>query len=178
MKKPILKTVSSSMQEKEKVRKIRDESLNTAISQIEQSYGKGSIMKLGDNKESVDVDVISTGSIGLDIALGVGGLPRGRIVEIYGPESSGKTTLAIHAIAECQKTGGTCAFIDAEHALDPAYAKKLGVDIDSLLISQPDSGEQALEIAETLVRSNAVDILVVDSVAALVPKAANRRGYG
>ena len=171
MKKPILKTVSSSMQEKEKVRKIRDESLNTAISQIEQSYGKGSIMKLGDNKESVDVDVISTGSIGLDIALGVGGLPRGRIVEIYGPESSGKTTLAIHAIAECQKTGGTCAFIDAEHALDPAYAKKLGVDIDSLLISQPDSGEQALEIAETLVRSNAVDILVVDSVAALVPKA-------
>ena len=117
------------------------------------------------------VSTVSTGSIGLDIALGVGGLPRGRIVEIYGPESSGKTTLAIHAIAECQKTGGTCAFIDAEHALDPAYAKKLGVDIDSLLISQPDSGEQALEIAETLVRSNAVDVLVVDSVAALVPKA-------
>ena len=171
MKKPILKTVSSTMQEKEKVRKIKDESLNTAISQIEQSYGKGSIMKLGDNKENVDVDVVSTGSIGLDIALGVGGLPRGRIIEIYGPESSGKTTLAIHAIAECQKNGGTCAFIDAEHALDPAYAKKLGVDIDSLLISQPDSGEQALEITETLVRSNAVDILVVDSVAALVPKA-------
>ena len=171
MKKPILKTVSNNMQETEKVKKIRDESLTTAISQIEQSYGKGSIMKLGDNKENVDVDVVSTGSIGLDIALGVGGLPRGRIIEIYGPESSGKTTLAIHAIAECQKNGGTCAFIDAEHALDPAYAKKLGVDIDSLLISQPDSGEQALEITETLVRSNAVDILVVDSVAALVPKA-------
>ena len=170
MKKPILKTVSSTMQEKEKVRKNKGESLNTAISQIEQSYGKGSIMKLGDNKQ-IDVDVVSTGSIGLDIALGIGGLPRGRIVEIYGPESSGKTTLAIHAIAECQKEGGTCAFIDAEHALDPAYAKKLGVDIDSLLISQPDSGEQALEITETLVRSNAVDILVIDSVAALVPKA-------
>ena len=171
MKKPILKTVSSTMQENEKVKKIKDESLDTAISQIEQSYGKGSIMKLGDNKENVDVEVVSTGSIGLDIALGVGGLPRGRIIEIYGPESSGKTTLAIHAIAECQKNGGTCAFIDAEHALDPSYAKKLGVDIDSLLISQPDSGEQALEITETLVRSNAVDILVVDSVAALVPKA-------
>ena len=171
MKKTILKTVSSTMQEKEKVSKIRDESLNTAISQIEQSYGKGSIMKLGDNKKNVDVDVISTGSIGLDIALGIGGLPRGRIIEIYGPESSGKTTLAIHAIAECQKTGGTAAFIDAEHCLDPSYAKKLGVDIGSLLISQPDSGEQALEISETLVRSNAVDILVIDSVAALVPKA-------
>ena len=171
MKKPILKTVSSNMQENEKVKKIKDESLDTAISQIEQSYGKGSIMKLGDNKKNVDVDVISTGSIGLDIALGIGGLPRGRIIEIYGPESSGKTTLAIHAIAECQKTGGTAAFIDAEHCLDPSYAKKLGVDIGSLLISQPDSGEQALEIAETLVRSNAVDILVIDSVAALVPKA-------
>ena len=170
MKKTILKTVSSTMQQNEKAKKVRNESLDTAISQIEQSYGKGSIMKLGDNKQ-VDVDVISSGSIGLDIALGIGGLPRGRIIEIYGPESSGKTTLAIHAIAECQKTGGTCAFIDAEHALDPAYAKKLGVDIDSLLISQPDSGEQALEITETLVRSNAVDILVVDSVAALVPKA-------
>ena len=171
MKKPILKTVSSTMQESEKVKKIKDESLNTAITQIEQSYGKGSIMKLGDNKKNVDVDVVSTGSIGLDIALGIGGLPRGRIIEIYGPESSGKTTLAIHAIAEWQKTGGTAAFIDAEHCLDPSYAKKLGVDIGSLLISQPDSGEQALEIAETLVRSNAVDILVIDSVAALVPKA-------
>ena len=171
MKKPILKTVSSTMQESEKVKKVKDESLNTAITQIEQSYGKGSIMKLGDNKKNVDVDVVSTGSIGLDIALGIGGLPRGRIIEIYGPESSGKTTLAIHAIAECQKTGGTAAFIDAEHCLDPSYAKKLGVDIGSLLISQPDSGEQALEISETLVRSNAVDILVIDSVAALVPKA-------
>jgi len=154
MKKPFLRTVSSTMQQKEKVKKIKDESLNTAISQIEQTYGKGSIMKLGDNKQNIDVSVVSTGSIGLDIALGIGGYPRGRIVEIYGSESSGKTTLAIHAIAECQKTGGTCAFIDAEHALDPAYAKKLGVDIDSLLISQPDSGEQALEITETLVRSN------------------------
>ena len=171
MKKPFLKTVSSTMQQKEKVKKIKDESLNTAISQIEQTYGKGSIMKLGDNKQNIDVSVVSTGSIGLDIALGIGGYPRGRIVEIYGSESSGKTTLAIHAIAECQKTGGTCAFIDAEHALDPSYAKKLGVDIDSLLISQPDSGEQALEITETLVRSNAVDVLVIDSVAALVPKA-------
>ena len=171
MKKPFLRTVSSTMQQKEKVKKIKDESLNTAISQIEQTYGKGSIMKLGDNKQNIDVSVVSTGSIGLDIALGIGGYPRGRIVEIYGSESSGKTTLAIHAIAECQKTGGTCAFIDAEHALDPAYAKKLGVDIDSLLISQPDSGEQALEITETLVRSNAVDVLVIDSVAALVPKA-------
>ena len=171
MKKTFLRTVSSTMQQKEKVKKIKDESLNTAISQIEQTYGKGSIMKLGDNKQNIDVSVVSTGSIGLDIALGIGGYPRGRIVEIYGSESSGKTTLAIHAIAECQKTGGTCAFIDAEHALDPAYAKKLGVDIDSLLISQPDSGEQALEITETLVRSNAVDILVIDSVAALVPKA-------
>ena len=171
MKKPILKTVNGTMQLNEKEIKAKSQLLNTAVSQIEQTYGKGSIMRLGDNKQNTDIDVVSTGSIGLDIALGIGGLPRGRIVEIYGPESSGKTTLAIHAIAECQKTGGTSAFIDAEHALDPSYAKKLGVDIDSLLISQPDSGEQALEIAETLVRSNAVDILVVDSVAALVPKA-------
>ena len=171
MKKPILKTVNGTMQLDEKEIKAKSQLLNTAVSQIEQTYGKGSIMRLGDNKQNTDIDVVSTGSIGLDIALGIGGLPRGRIVEIYGPESSGKTTLAIHAIAECQKTGGTSAFIDAEHALDPSYAKKLGVDIDSLLISQPDSGEQALEIAETLVRSNAVDILVVDSVAALVPKA-------
>ena len=171
MKKPVLKTIDGKMQQSEKAKKERNYSLDTAISQIEQSYGKGSIMKLGDNKENVDVETISTGSLGLDIALGIGGFPRGRIVEIYGPESSGKTTLAIHAIAECQKSGGTSAFIDAEHALDPSYAKKLGVDIDSLLISQPDSGEQALEITETLVRSNAVDVLVVDSVAALVPKA-------
>ncbi len=171
MKKPVLKTIDGKMQLSEKDKKNKDQSLDTALSQIEQTYGKGSIMKLGDNKQNVDVEVVSTGSIGLDIALGIGGLPKGRIVEIYGPESSGKTTLAIHAIAECQKKGGTCAFIDAEHALDPSYAKKLGVDIESLLISQPDSGEQALEISETLVRSNAVDILVVDSVAALVPKA-------
>ena len=171
MKKPVLKTIDGKMQLSEKDKKIKDQSLDTALSQIEQAYGKGSIMKLGDNKQNVDIEVVSTGSIGLDIALGIGGLPRGRIVEIYGPESSGKTTLAIHAIAECQKKGGTCAFIDAEHALDPSYAKKLGVDIESLLISQPDSGEQALEISETLVRSNAVDILVIDSVAALVPKA-------
>ena len=162
MKKPILKTVSSTMQEKEKVRKIRDESLNTAISQIEQSYGKGSIMKLGDNKQNVDVSVVSTGSIGLDIALGVGGLPRGRIVEIYGPESSGKTTLTLHAIAEAQKAGGIAAFIDAEHAFDRFYAEKLGVDIDNLIISQPDNGEQALEIADNLIRSGAIDIVVVD----------------
>ena len=171
MKKPILKTVNGTMQLDEKEIKAKSQSLNSAVSHIEQAYGKGSIMRLGDNKQNIDIDVVSTGSIGLDIALGIGGLPRGRIIEIYGPESSGKTTLAIHAIAECQKTGGTSAFIDAEHALDPSYAKKLGVDIDSLLISQPDSGEQALEIAETLVRSNAVDILVIDSVAALVPKA-------
>ena len=129
MKKPILKSVSSTMQEKDKVRKIKDESLTTAISQIEQSYGKGSIMKLGDNKQNTDVSVISTGSIGLDIALGVGGLPRGRIIEIYGPESSGKTTLALHIVSEAQKKGGNCAFVDAEHALDPIYAKKLGVKL-------------------------------------------------
>ena len=171
MKKPVLKTINGSMQQKEKNIKVKFQSLDTALSQIEQTYGKGSIMRLGDSKQNIDVDVISTGSIGLDIALGIGGLPRGRVVEIYGPESSGKTTLAIHVIAESQKKGGTCAFIDAEHALDPSYAKKLGVDINSLLISQPDSGEQALEITEALVRSNAVDVLVIDSVAALVPKA-------
>ena len=171
MKKPVLKTINGSMQQKEKNIKAKFQSLDTALSQIEQTYGKGSIMRLGDSKQNIDVDVISTGSIGLDIALGIGGLPRGRVVEIYGPESSGKTTLAIHVIAESQKKGGTCAFIDAEHALDPSYAKKLGVDINSLLISQPDSGEQALEITEALVRSNAVDVLVIDSVAALVPKA-------
>ncbi|MDR1008715.1 MAG: recombinase RecA [Rickettsiales bacterium] len=144
--------------------------LAAALSQIEKSFGKGSIMKLGE-RENVDIPAISTGSLGLDIALGIGGLPRGRIVEIYGPESSGKTTLTLHVVAEAQKMGGTCAFIDAEHALDPAYAKKIGVDIENLVISQPDSGEQALEICDTLVRSGAVDVVVVDSVAALVPKA-------
>jgi recombination protein RecA len=148
----------------------KSKALDAALMQIERAFGKGSVMKLnGDNK--LEVEVISTGSLGLDIGLGVGGLPRGRITEIYGPESSGKTTLALQVIAEAQKMGGTCAIIDAEHALDPGYAKKLGVDLDSLLISQPDGGEQALEIVDTLVRSNAVDVLVVDSVAALVPRA-------
>src|SRR3982750_3925362 len=149
----------------------RQRALDAALGQIERAFGKGSIMKLGSREAASEVDVISTGSLGLDIALGIGGLPRGRVVEIYGPESSGKTTLALHVIAEAQKGGGTCAFIDAEHALDPAYARKLGVDVDNLLISQPDAGEQALEIADTLVRSGAIDVLVVDSVAALVPKA-------
>ncbi|MBO6037137.1 MAG: recombinase RecA [Acetobacter sp.] len=144
--------------------------LEGALNQIERAFGKGSVMRLGQRPKEQG-DVISTGSLGLDIALGIGGLPRGRVVEIYGPESSGKTTLALHVIAEAQKNGGTCAFIDAEHALDPGYAKKLGVDVDNLLISQPDAGEQALEIADTLVRSGAVDVLVVDSVAALVPRA-------
>jgi recombination protein RecA len=149
--------------------KDRSKALDAALSQIERNFGKGSIMKLGKNDKSMDIDVVSTGSLGLDIALGVGGLPRGRVVEIYGPESSGKTTLALHTVAEAQKKGGICAFIDAEHALDPIYARKLGVNVDDLLISQPDHGEQALEIADTLVRSGAVDVLVVDSVAALVP---------
>jgi recombination protein RecA len=148
----------------------KKKALETAISQIEKSFGKGSVMKLG-QKEHVDVDAISTGSLGLDLALGVGGLPRGRVIEIYGPESSGKTTLTLHVIAEAQKTGGSCAFIDAEHALDPVYAQKLGVNINDLLIAQPDAGEQALEIADTLVRSGGIDVLVIDSVAALVPKA-------
>src|SRR5512134_384524 len=148
----------------------KDRAIDAAISQIERAFGKGSIMRLG-QRETVEADVVSTGSLGLDIALGVGGVPRGRIVEIYGPEASGKTTLALHVIAEAQKRGGVCAFIDAEHALDPIYSRKLGVDVDSLLISQPDAGEQALEIADTLVRSGAVDVLVVDSVAALVPRA-------
>lgn len=148
----------------------KQEALKAALSQIEKSFGKGSIMKLGE-QEGLEIPSISTGSLGLDIALGIGGLPRGRIVEIYGPESSGKTTLTLHIVAEAQKAGGTCAFVDAEHALDPAYAKKIGVDIDNLIISQPDSGEQALEIADTLVRSGAIDVLIVDSVAALVPKA-------
>ncbi|GAL96654.1 recombinase RecA [Acetobacter tropicalis] len=144
--------------------------LEGALGQIERAFGKGSVMRLGQRPRE-QADVIPTGSLGLDIALGIGGLPRGRVIEIYGPESSGKTTLALHAIAEAQKRGGTCAFIDAEHALDPGYAKKLGVDVDNLLISQPDAGEQALEIADTLVRSGAIDVLVVDSVAALVPRA-------
>ena len=144
--------------------------LDAAMSQIEKQFGKGSVMKLGDYK-SINVEAISTGALNLDIALGIGGIPRGRIVEIYGPESSGKTTLALHAIAEAQKKGGEAAFIDAEHALDPVYAKKIGVDIDNLIVSQPDTGEQALEIAEALIRSGAIDIVVVDSVAALVPKA-------
>lgn len=148
----------------------KTKALDAALSQIERSFGKGSIMRLG-QQEAVQIAAISTGSLGLDIALGVGGLPRGRVVEIYGPESSGKTTLALHTIAEAQKLGGTCAFVDAEHALDPIYARKLGVNLDDLLISQPDAGEQALEIADTLVRSGAVDVLVVDSVAALVPRA-------
>jgi recombination protein RecA len=149
----------------------KTKALDAALSQIERSFGKGSIMRLGKNDKSMDIDVVSTGSLGLDIALGIGGLPRGRVVEIYGPESSGKTTLALHVLAEAQKNGGICAFIDAEHALDPIYARKLGVQVDDLLISQPDAGEQALEIADTLVRSGAVDVLVIDSVAALVPRA-------
>jgi len=149
----------------------KSKALSAALSQIERQFGKGSVMKLGKNDRSMDVETVSTGSLGLDIALGVGGLPKGRVVEIYGPESSGKTTLALHCVAEAQKKGGICAFIDAEHALDPVYARKLGVNIDELLISQPDTGEQALEICDTLVRSGAVDVLVVDSVAALVPRA-------
>jgi recombination protein RecA len=149
----------------------KSKALEAALGQIERAFGKGSIMKLGGKEQAVQAEVVSTGSLSLDIALGIGGLPKGRIVEIYGPESSGKTTLALHAIAEAQKAGGTCAFVDAEHALDPAYARKLGCDVDNLLISQPDAGEQALEIADTLVRSGAVDVLVVDSVAALVPRA-------
>ncbi len=148
----------------------KDKALDAALSQIERAFGKGSIMRLG-QQSNIDIEAISTGSLGIDIALGIGGLPKGRIIEIFGPESSGKTTLALSVIAQAQKKGGTCAFIDAEHALDPSYAKKIGVDIDNLLISQPDAGEQALEIADTLVRSGAIDVLVVDSVAALVPKA-------
>lgn len=164
MAKASLKLVEGNTTDKEKA-------LDSALSQIERAFGKGSIMKLGANDQVVEVETISTGSLSLDIALGIGGLPRGRIVEIYGPESSGKTTLALHTIAEAQKSGGICAFVDAEHALDPVYARKLGVDLDNLLISQPDTGEQALEITETLVRSGAVDVLIVDSVAALTPRA-------
>ncbi len=149
----------------------KQKALDAALSQIERAFGKGSVMKLGQGEQAVEVEAISTGSLGLDLALGIGGLPRGRIIEVYGPESSGKTTLALHVVAEAQKTGGTCAFVDAEHALDPVYARKLGVDVEELLISQPDTGEQALEIADTLVRSGAIDVLVIDSVAALVPRA-------
>jgi recombination protein RecA len=159
-----LRLVESSSMDKSKA-------LDAALSQIERNFGKGSIMRLGKNDKSMDVETIPSGSLGLDIALGVGGLPRGRVVEIYGPESSGKTTLALHTVAEAQKKGGICAFVDAEHALDPVYARKLGVKVDDLLISQPDTGEQALEICDTLVRSGAIDVLVVDSVAALVPRA-------
>ncbi|HEX4171777.1 MAG TPA: recombinase RecA [Acetobacteraceae bacterium] len=149
----------------------KNKALDAALAQIERAFGNGSIMRMGSRGTDEQIEVIPSGSLGLDLALGIGGLPRGRIIEIYGPESSGKTTLALHAIAEAQKRGGTCAFVDAEHALDPGYARKLGVDVDNLLISQPDAGEQALEIADTLVRSGAVDVLVVDSVAALVPRA-------
>ena len=149
----------------------KTKALDAALSQIERSFGKGSIMRLGKNQKAVEIETVPTGSLGLDIALGVGGLPRGRVVEIYGPESSGKTTMTLHVIAEAQKRGGVCAFIDAEHALDPIYARKLGVNLEDLLISQPDTGEQALEITDTLVRSGAVDVLVIDSVAALTPRA-------
>ncbi|MFN3605761.1 MAG: ATPase domain-containing protein, partial [Cypionkella sp.] len=154
----------------EKANPDKAKALESALAQIERQFGKGSIMKLGADNPVMDVAAISTGSLGLDIALGIGGLPQGRIIEIYGPESSGKTTLTLHVVAEAQKTGGVCAFVDAEHALDPQYAKKLGVNLDELLISQPDTGEQALEIVDTLVRSGAVNVIVVDSVAALVPK--------
>jgi recombination protein RecA len=164
MAEPALRLVEKDNMDKTKA-------LDAALTQIERAFGKGSIMKLGQNGTAVDIASISTGSLGLDLALGIGGLPKGRIVEIYGPESSGKTTLALHVIAEAQKKGGTCAFVDAEHALDPGYARKLGVNLDELLISQPDAGEQALEIADTLVRSGAIDVLVVDSVAALTPRA-------
>ncbi len=164
MTQTVLRLVDKETMDKQKA-------LEAAVSQIEKSFGKGSIMRLGQHENAVDIEAVSTGSLGLDLALGIGGLPRGRIVEIYGPESSGKTTLALHVIAEAQKRGGTCAFVDAEHALDPSYARKLGVNLDELLISQPDAGEQALEITDTLVRSGAVDVLVVDSVAALTPRA-------
>lgn len=149
----------------------REKALGAALIQIERQFGKGSVMRLGDNAAARDIEVISTGSLGLDLALGVGGLPKGRVIEIYGPEASGKTTLTLQAIAECQKKGGTCAFVDAEHALDPVYAEKLGVNVNELLVSQPDTGEQGLEITDMLVRSGAVDLVVIDSVAALTPKA-------
>ena len=164
MSQPNLRLVEGTSVDKTKA-------LDAALSQIERAFGKGSIMRLGKNQKAVEIETVSTGSLGLDIALGVGGLPRGRVIEIYGPESSGKTTLTLHVIAEAQKKGGVCAFVDAEHALDPVYARKLGVNLDDLLISQPDTGEQALEITDTLVRSGAVDVLVIDSVAALTPRA-------
>jgi recombination protein RecA len=164
MSQPSLRLVEGQSMDKAKA-------LDAALSQIERAFGKGSIMRLGKNEKAVEIETVSTGSLGLDIALGVGGLPRGRVIEIYGPESSGKTTLALHTVAEAQKKGGVCGFIDAEHALDPVYARKLGVNLEDLLISQPDTGEQALEIADTLVRSGAIDVLVIDSVAALVPRA-------
>jgi len=164
MSNPALRVIEKDDMDKQKA-------LDAALSQIERNFGKGSVMKLGQRGQAVEIESVSTGSIGLDIALGIGGLPRGRVVEIYGPESSGKTTLALSTIAQAQKDGGVCAFIDAEHALDPIYARKLGVNVDDLLISQPDAGEQALEITDTLVRSGAIDIVVIDSVAALVPRA-------
>jgi recombination protein RecA len=164
MSQPILRVVEGASVDKTKA-------LDAALSQIERAFGKGSIMRLGKNQPAAEIETVSSGSLGLDIALGVGGLPRGRVIEIYGPESSGKTTLTLHVIAEAQKRGGVCAFVDAEHALDPIYARKLGVNLNDLLISQPDTGEQALEITDTLVRSGAVDVLVIDSVAALTPKA-------
>ena len=164
MSQPNLRVVEGNTVDKTKA-------LDAALSQIERAFGKGSIMRLGKNQQAVEIETVPTGSLGLDIALGVGGLPRGRVIEIYGPESSGKTTLTLHVIAEAQKSGGVCAFIDAEHALDPIYARKLGVALDDLLISQPDTGEQALEITDTLVRSGAIDVLVIDSVAALTPRA-------
>jgi len=164
MEKPVLRVVEGGSMDKQKA-------LEAALAQIDKNFGKGSIMRLGANERTIDVEAISTGSLGLDIALGIGGLPRGRVVEIYGPESSGKTTLALQVVSESQKKGGICAFVDAEHALDPVYARKLGVKVEDLLISQPDAGEQALEIADTLVRSGAIDVLVVDSVAALTPRA-------
>ncbi|MBE7201022.1 MAG: recombinase RecA, partial [Parafilimonas terrae] len=166
MAQPALKVVDTPSMDKDK-----SKAIDAALSQIERAFGKGSIMRLGKNQQVTEVETVSTGSLGLDIALGVGGLPRGRVIEVYGPESSGKTTLALHTIAEAQKKGGVCAFVDAEHALDPVYARKLGVNLDDLLISQPDTGEQALEITDTLVRSGAIDVLVVDSVAALTPRA-------
>ena len=166
MAQPALKVVDMPPVDKDK-----SKAIDAALSQIERAFGKGSIMRLGKSDKVQEVETVSTGSLGLDIALGVGGLPRGRVIEIYGPESSGKTTLALHTIAEAQKKGGVCAFVDAEHALDPVYARKLGVNLDDLLISQPDTGEQALEITDTLVRSGAIDVLVVDSVAALTPRA-------